>query len=447
MTKCARSFTSTWIASSSVAMAEGESCDVLSMFVDDFAQEIELNPDSEEDSSSESKEESPTPQSRSVRRRLPSTQAAERKGSSSKGKQKKAKGKMLLKSERERITDDLLRLERKKILDKVRENMNSQLHLQAFPARQTFWMEFSCSDVFADVVAHLQNAFVEVYRACDKGRDKFLRFQLEWYTRCSSTLLVESDTCCIHESWKSYRDQSGVAVSVWNPVIVSVCACVYDFMMKVLSEKLHMEHPQSSACTSTSIPDEPEEVYYRFCGAALASMLHTRYEKVKSAPGKYNSIYTEINILKAIECQDKSIIPANLQYRDRGHMYFPDPLFLPFLKAVDNCILEVTNQQSLEKHGKNLVEVAMTRLKQKTELRERFEQILTQKLKISHIDTQAELNSVYSELVRKLGHTRIQEFIDSYKQSTASKQGSATLKGQNLRDTLLSQHVNLQTHQ
>ena len=105
-------------------------------------------------------------------------------------------------------------------------------------------------------------------------------------------------------------------------MIVSVCACVYDFMMKVLSEKLHMEHPQSSACTSTSIHDEPEEVYYRFCGAALAGMLHTRYEKVKSAPRKYNTIYTEINILKAIECQDKSIIPANLQYRDRGHMYF-----------------------------------------------------------------------------------------------------------------------------
>ena len=130
-----------------------------------------------------------------------------------------------MKSERKRITDDLLRLERK-ILDKVRENMNSQLHLQAFPARQTFWMEFSCSDVFADVVAHLQNAFVEVYRAYDKGRDKFLRFQLEWYIRCSSTLLVESDTCCIHEGWKSYRDQSGVAVSVESRDCVCMCMCV-----------------------------------------------------------------------------------------------------------------------------------------------------------------------------------------------------------------------------
>ena len=46
VTKCAQSLLSIWIASSSVAMAEGENYDVLSMFVDDFAQEIELNPDS-----------------------------------------------------------------------------------------------------------------------------------------------------------------------------------------------------------------------------------------------------------------------------------------------------------------------------------------------------------------------------------------------------------------
>ena len=34
-------------------MAEGEDCEVLSMFVDDFAEEVELNPDSEVDSSSD----------------------------------------------------------------------------------------------------------------------------------------------------------------------------------------------------------------------------------------------------------------------------------------------------------------------------------------------------------------------------------------------------------
>ena len=123
----------------------------------------------------------------------------------------------------------------------------------------------------------------------------------------------ESDTSGVHKSWKSYRDRSGVAVSVWNPVMVSVCACVYNYMMKTLAEKLKLEHQEAP---TTCVPDEPDEVYYRFCGGALASMLHTRYDKIKSAPGKNNSIYTEINILKAIECTDKSVIPASLQYRD-----------------------------------------------------------------------------------------------------------------------------------
>ena len=66
---------------------------------------------------------------------------------------------------------------------KVRENVKSQLklHLQAFPAKQNFWMELSCSDVLANihVVAHLQNAFVDVCKACDKGKDKFLRFLIQ----------------------------------------------------------------------------------------------------------------------------------------------------------------------------------------------------------------------------------------------------------------------------
>lgn len=148
--------------------------------------------------------------------------------------------------------------------------------------------------------------------------------------------------------------------------MVSVCACVYNYMMKTLAEKLKLEHQEAP---STCVPDKPDEVYYKFCGGALASMLHTRYEKIKSAPGKNNSIYTEINILKAIECTDKSVIPASLQYRDKGHV-FSRSIISPFLKAIDNCILKVTNLQSLEKHGKNLVEVAMTHLKEKTELRE-----------------------------------------------------------------------------
>ena len=89
------------------------------------------------------------------------------------------------------------------------------------------------------IAAHLQKGFVSVYKNCDKGKNKYLQFQLEWYAHCTSTLLaeVESNTAVILESWKVYRERSGVTVSVWNPVIVSVCACVYDYMMKAFANK------------------------------------------------------------------------------------------------------------------------------------------------------------------------------------------------------------------
>lgn len=46
-------------------------------------------------------------------------------------------------------------------------------------------------------------------------------------------------------------------------------------------------------------------------------------------------------------------------------------------------------------------------------------------------------------LVEKLCNTRLNEFLDAYRQTVATEKGKATLAGQNLRDTLLTQHINL----
>ena len=50
--------------------------------------------------------------------------------------------------------------------------------------------------------------------------------------------------------------------------------------------------------------------------------------------------------------------------------------------------------------------------------------------------SQSAINNVYTEFVRKLSNTRIEEFIDSFKQNAAAHRGMASLAGQNLRDSL-----------
>ena len=53
------------------------------------------------------------------------------------------------------------------------------------------------------------------------------------------------------------------------------------------------------------------------------------------------------------------------------------------------------------------------------------------------------VHTIFHELTRRLCNTRIQEFLDVFRQVAATKDGGAsTLSGQNLRDKLLTYHEN-----
>ena len=105
------------------------------------------------------------------------------------------------------------------------------------------------------------------------------------------------------------------------------------------------DETQTTCISQPSLP-EPDEVYYKFGGAAIAEMLEKRYRSIHSCPeNKRGTIVVEITVLKAMECLDKSIIPPSLQYRDNGFIYFPDEALIPFIKAVDDKVKQVANKK------------------------------------------------------------------------------------------------------
>ena len=160
---------------------------------------------------------------------------------------------------------------------------------------------------------------------------------------------------------------------------------------------------------------------------------------------KRSKIALEITILKSMECKDKSIIPSSLQYRDRGFIYFPDPSFIPFIKAVDDKIRSIANSDNIKNHGSNIIAVASEIVKADSSLPKLFENTLGGKIYCMDGSMVESISAVYSEFTRKLYNTRLAELIDSYRQKQAAEKGSASLSGQNLRDSLLSQHANLKS--
>ena len=92
-----------------------------------------------------------------------------------------------------------------------------------------------------------------------------------------------------------------------------------------------------------------------------------------------------------------------------------------------------------------ILQVTHQELRRNVDLKSQFTAYFPARLPCFHFISSAAIETVYLELTRKLCNTRIQEFLDSTKQIESAKAGKGTLKGQNLRDNLLSQHVNLKS--
>ena len=69
----------------------------------------------------------------------------------------------------------------------------------------------------------------------------------------------------------------------------------------------------------------------------------------------------EITILQTINSKDKDDMPAYLQYRDKGYMYSPKAVFVPFFRDIDKCVREIVNEKGFEEHKDDIVKINFKR--------------------------------------------------------------------------------------
>ena len=172
---------------------------------------------------------------------------------------------------------------------------------------------------------------------CDKGKDKYARFQVQWHHSCSKFLLPVQNIGDHHldnlppdQLWHALTRSTSQEVR--NPLMIAITAAVYGFMLQQVRVLIKEDGGGSHTYTLES---EPDEVYLRFGGGALADMFTQRYKDMKSKKSseKKENISQELQVLQWIRRVDKSTLPASLAYRDRGGMYFLTRHFYHLLKV------------------------------------------------------------------------------------------------------------------
>ena len=166
--------------------------------------------------------------------------------------------------------------------------------------------------------------------------------------------LAEHPVNTLRSTWLEFCKANGMPVPHCNKVMITVSSTVYHFLL----EHVTRFQKQLVESGSVTIGTDEDGVYYRFGGAALCSMLHALYKEIKQCSDDQRNVLSQkITVLQAINTKDKSCIPGYLKYRDRGYMYFPDPLFVPYLREVDMVLKQVVNSKGLNEHGADLIKV------------------------------------------------------------------------------------------
>ena len=366
----------------------------------------------------------------------------------------------------------LLKGEKKKMVQIVKDLDAAELSLRSVTDIRTKQMMNGkdigsfCSSVDPKglnfLAQHLQEGFVKLYNDCSSEKEHYLQFQIKWHKHCSYLLVeknyqltqlglhpddpISREVFMVRSQWHKLKEQHSLGNVTSCTFLSLFCSCVFENLLQEC-HKVMQKFKKLADVQKDPVADS-EDVYYRFGGAAIASMLHSRYEKLKQHSGDDKQLSEETTILQKLSIhkeQEKEHIPDSLKYRDKGHMYFPCKELLPLVKEVDVSSKECTNTESFKKHGSELLTFLSNKFVQNTELRSMYLAILQAKVPESAHMKDKSVDGVFKEFVRKLCHTRVQEFLDSFKQQNAAHKGSATLAGQNLRDSLLSHHVTLKS--
>ena len=240
---------------------------------------------------------------------------------------------------------------------------------------------------------------------------KECRIITDWTPSCRTSAEA---VISVHSQWSKLCAAHHLQRSAAKIFMILFCGCLYDELLCQCHKIIEPNVQASELCSEDS-----EHVYYRIGGSTMSNMLHSKYTTIKSSPlNQEDRVSQEITVLQQISIhkkEDKDHIPGYLKYRDEGYMYFPCVEQLPFLKAVDVAIKEEINNKTFSQQGSEVLTTIAGKIQGDPNLLSSF--VTTVVTKASNFDDIpfTTLEALFKELVKKLCHIRIQEYLDSFK--------------------------------
>lgn len=140
-------------------------------------------------------------------------------------------------------------------------------------------------------------------------------------------------------------------------ILCSVLNEVQSQLQQIISTEIEVISEPSSGVSILSTGSDDASLY-RLGGWALLSAIKYSKKELRKSPDSLE-VQQELMLLQSLTASKevKAGLPATLRYLDRGRLTFPQPSLIPFLRAVEERMLDVLNETNYKRYGKRLFEV------------------------------------------------------------------------------------------
>ena len=276
------------------------------------------------------------------------------------------------------------------------------------------------STKFKELVQWIRTDFTTAYNT--KGYAKYEDFQIKLFSGLSAYLYtpgIKKDA--VSTLFQSDGLDIGSITNIFPAVYQSICNVLHHEVIKYLAKG-------QVSSNQNDLDLELDEQLYRMHGWVLYEL-------------KKKTVYKELLEDFTMCTDDKKSLPPYLHFLDVGTntgLTFPKPIFLSFMKASDSFIREQFTDEKFDTYGSNIIKVTKTVTENNVELHKMFEDA---SLICSKADKKT-IQAIYNCWVEKYLNMKMKgRFDDAMERMATSKTKRITTKTQNLRDTLLSNHV------
>jgi len=145
-----------------------------------------------------------------------------------------------------------------------------------------------------EIATQHHKSFAVLYGECKQQKNSFMQFQLQYQYHCSAFILEEKYTIAAlnldeadhamlvtaKKSWLECCKKCDLPVPENNSIMITMTFRIYSYLLGQVSlyqESLTDQAQISGTTEATPVIEDSNDVYYRFGGATICSMLKLRY--------------------------------------------------------------------------------------------------------------------------------------------------------------------------